>query len=117
LALHQIFRYQDYDIEKAEKSKKKKNTIKNKKSRFFIEKRKKFLSFKKKFYFYLKKATTMTTLNTLRFHYCSQDAAMRATREKWADTIMHTHRRQAACRPRGDVYIRLLMLEIDKVRT
>jgi hypothetical protein len=54
----------------------------------------------------------MTDLYKLRFHYRQQHAAMHTPSEKRAAAIMHTNRRQAACRPRGGVYVRMLMLEI-----
>jgi hypothetical protein len=59
----------------------------------------------------------MTNLYKLRFHYRQQHAAMYNRSEKRAATIVDTNRRQAAIRPRGGVYHRLLMLEIEKGRT
>ena len=52
----------------------------------------------------------MSTLLELRYEYRTQHQHMLSQKH----SIKQTTRRQAACRPMGGVYRRLLMLEINK---
>jgi hypothetical protein len=56
----------------------------------------------------------MTTLHELRYEYRKQHEYLMMPNEKRARSVTRSSRRQKSFRPRGKVYFRLLMLDINK---